>query len=425
MGQLRILVTASRAYLGVGVDLGVCGVDERGVKYESGGANLGPNFVKTYAKLPPDPKMDGEPPYALTAPAQEMLALIKRLDRTALSLINPTKEQIELGAKPDEHDPLATFPGELFSSYAKDRGKNLVANMPDPLFGFALTSALVDGPIRLGKFLKKTAERNPLVRILDEDGWMEIAPTDPTLARNEDRNVQRQFLDRFRGEGFASIENVCAFQAAADVTEPESLGDLLAVLMGAWGESFNAGVFPKLYGLLSDDQKSAMFGAGLGLDDLTSAQKQVLWLALNRPSVRPPRELTELYPNGLPGSIRLTAKASEGVRYNVYRDSYMSRASDESNFARELAMQDKASSETVVRFFEIFSVRSIDIKVADGNDLLVSDHLSEARVAPVRYRSLAELPDSMRSRIQALVAQKTLEIKEEESESGASSKPPL
>lgn len=203
--------------------------------------------------------------------------------------------------RPLETDPLSYGISEVLLQMANVEGKNLIA-VPSDKFGYAYPM-----PESLEQFVKSSEEDLLYSR---EGKWLVVTPTKPIEARDDRRDrgeLQQLFLKRMEDKmGLAEVYSryLYSHRDAKPWTFEQSVFDF------AFHEDFATDEPGSIfYGSLSDEQISRLFSKeGLGPDDLTAEQKEILKSTLLRDVYRfVDNKLVELGPGGFPSGFRVNA----------------------------------------------------------------------------------------------------------------------
>lgn len=223
------------------------------------------------------------------------------------------------------HEPLELLPSECLQALAAERGKPLVAWVPDAQL-LLLASAAVQGPISLETYEQIVSADLGGMKIREEAGWVLAAPIDPAGARREftDRKAMKQFAQSIDAKGRVRLLDFARYAASITSSRYENLGLLSMMFLDPAASSVldqTDWAALKIYGSLSDLQlRDLANGGGLRVDRTTPAQRGFLeeyafGSGINRARVLTPNsfrtEGTELEPTvvlagGLPLDSVLT-----------------------------------------------------------------------------------------------------------------------
>jgi hypothetical protein len=238
---------------------------------------------------------------------------------------------------PERVEPLGIFVGDIARASSRNRGKNLVALLPDAAFGTMLSAIREPEP-------KPTAAlaRDPNLLVREENGWLLVSPVEPISALREraDRARLGELLRKTDRQGFASLDDAAAF-ASAHERPPAAVAQRYLGLIDAELFATIAGGFEgqyevlRFYGTLTPGQRQSLAaGNPLPIAQLTAPQRGILeQLAFHTPAgpifgetpgdaripaqFRRPEtgvERTERMAGVAPGAVLLSVQRASAVR---------------------------------------------------------------------------------------------------------------
>jgi len=237
--------------------------------------------------------------------------------------------------RPDLYEPVSFLPGSQLLRAAEIKGANMVARLNDEMFA----NDYVDNtkPMAVDQFLRRLAITGAEYDL--KDGWLTVRPDHPLAGQavRVDRKVLRDYLQRLSSGSALSLDEQARFAVLLPDYEVNSMPSELAsvVRSSALTEYFDMNML-RLYGLLTESQKSSMIKDGLSIGSLSSDEMECVKRLVYGPriqlSYQLPRgsndsslsdlyfdgllgEPTESLPNGLPpeGVIKLKRDHSNVV----------------------------------------------------------------------------------------------------------------
>jgi len=310
-------------------------------------------------ELPAMPTPTDEEKIKLDADALALLANRNtspgRAKKLAGSLLNKL-------IRPEQFDPLSIFLSPKLIQAATIKKVNMVAHLTDDMFNpdayFSTKETTVDD------FLRKNVSSAGTVELTD--GWLTVRPKRPSECRSRqaDRTELGKYLRKLATGRPFSIDELAAFALSL----PDTVDNFMPTSMSGFIRTERFDDYEpnmlRLYGLLTQNQKSTMANGGirfgaLGSEELSYVNRLIYKMRPNigyqAPSGQPAeqtkadeevfnsdlmREATELLPNGIPrqGLLTLELKNTNAAfAFVADSDLDLSGASGSAKSARELA----------------------------------------------------------------------------------------
>ena len=240
--------------------------------------------------------------------------------------------------RPDLYDPLSYMATDEFLSLSKQKGKALVANVPDAMMGSINT--LVPGGKQTVEDFEADLQKGETVSYSETEGWIVAKPAKPTESRanRTDRAALATLIAASLKKGIPSLDDVAAYSLTSPSPMEDGVGMLFAmVLVPGMIQQGLEGMTNwdalRFYGTLSTTQKATALRGGTFAMGQLGPQQQGLWrklafgansrirLASDKAEDMPfafalammtggtgdfRQEPTELLPNGIPGQAQLT-----------------------------------------------------------------------------------------------------------------------
>jgi hypothetical protein len=274
--------------------------------------------------------------------------------RTHAAGSNDEPKPIDPGAvdyllHPDVHDPLELGFSQAVLGIGEKEGLNVVATLSDDDIYFALTSSS-NGEIKPQYFLL-VMDHWTNESVKRSEGWLLAHPNDPVGASSGrvNRADLAKFMQEVSSQGFTTIEN-WAELAAGNTDAAYNIAITYRNMLEAqdWVYDYSNMAAYRLYGLLSDDQLSALKqGQGLPFNTLSPEEQScvnTIALVQGQSFTNPTdkqhnymesihAEPTEEIPAGIPPNAELTMK--ENVVEQFYANTSTRLANETSDMRGE------------------------------------------------------------------------------------------
>lgn len=353
-----------------------------------------------------------------------------------------SKDILDSFLYPEKTDPLALMTGGLLLQGAKQRGKNLVANIPDvAAFAPAYTS---NSTVTMKKLLK--ALEMTRVTVIEDDHTILALPGSVMKNRENraDRAALGKYLRRISGEGRKSLDAAAEYALSTAGDGRQDLGMMLEQLVlnsGSEPFEYTDPTMLKFYGSLNSNQKAQIkSNQKISISQLTQPQVDLLYKIVYggypnlqmQPELQTAensweefynslqREPTEAMPNGFPADTVLTVtdNTNKIVMLNPVESQtdgmyYGGMGMDENSMAQYLLAKerpeimpwyDKYPSVEDAKF-SYKQQRSIQFDFDFGKRARYSSSLSESTPLITGKVGFKDLPQEFRDKVEkALVA---------------------
>jgi hypothetical protein len=243
----------------------------------------------------------------------------------------------EWAKQPERFDPLSLQPSEVVLALAKEKSKNLVANLTD-------RSILIGELARIPSDKTIDQYRDFLIDycqmdLKDDDGWLIAQPSNPFRSRIErlNRSALGRLMTIYHRDGFARLETLADFVQAnsPEALEASSLTANSMIWIDSHG-SLNEPEFLRFYATLSPQQRQDLMNSKkLSISSLSVPQRALISgmcyansTTHNEISVAERigspfesifREPTEAFPQGIPlgGSVSFPDTIGEEIAVDI------------------------------------------------------------------------------------------------------------
>jgi hypothetical protein len=343
-----------------GVVLRLKAFDRNGKILLSTQSNLGKGFMAALTQLAENAKKaagspdTASPPIEFSPLSRELQAMTSQTGMAQGKRSKPSPQLQDYLMHPVNHDPLGLMPTDIYMAVAKNRGREIVADLPDSAYGDS------DLP-RVSNVFPKTVQeaeteisKKDVVTATDDGQFLYLRPAQPAFNRKHrvDRFAIETLLQSTEAKFTPSLDDMCNYAMAND--DPTQNGVAATYLglvcpsaiepMMMNGGQMNWNLY-RLYGSLSAPERQTLVtGGALPFSNLSGASKEYASAYLFGPdaSISPDSgpapqdfftkivskfmgtgsgsdyrdEATEVMPNGLPenGAISCNVNA-EPVAY--------------------------------------------------------------------------------------------------------------
>jgi len=307
----------------------------------------------------PSPKKPSGAPIVFTPISKDILkATSGGTPFLELSKLSPeTRSRLQ---HPEVFDPLSFAYSDALVSAAHDKDENLVADLPDSLGTYPISSTA----LKSGEYLEQVTKAQKVLIMQEVGGWMEISPNYPLASRAQrlDRQALSDLINTSTQKGTLSLDDMAQYAVRNDEPGLDSVGGLYFELFapqlmfrGFMGR--NAWDMLRFYGVLDPSHKDSLRSDGkLSVADLSPAEFALLRqmtfgtdrkLEVHRPGDLPqpkawnfmgyvgyqPRkpandyldEPTEALPSGIPRNAQLSLRLERQI---IFRPPNLPQASE-------------------------------------------------------------------------------------------------
>jgi hypothetical protein len=309
-----------------------------------------------------------QPPAALGPVAEEKikldadaLALIVNRDKTPGRAKNLVGNLMSKLIRPEQFDPLGIFLSPKLIQAANIKKVNMVAHLTDGMFIDDVSMSTKETSV--DDFLRRDVGAAGKTEL--RDGWLTVKPKRPSECRSRqaDRSALGKYLRKLSTGRPLSLEDHAGFA----VSLPDTFDNFMPSTMVGFVRKNTYDEYDpdmlRLYGLLTQDQKSTMVNGGLPFSALRAEEleyvKRMIYKSNAQIEYEPPkgqqdqatldlvnsdliREPTECLPTGVPpqGVITLQViNANSAFAFAADSDSDISGTSGSSLDARALGMR--------------------------------------------------------------------------------------
>jgi len=256
----------------------------------------------------------------------------------------PSPELLEVLVRPDQHDPLSLVHSEAMLAVAKEKGVNVIANLPDSVANSSFLNMLGKADdVTMESFMTQLRSGEN-TNVVESAGWMTVKPSRPDEARTKrvNRVALARFINKVRAKETMALDDLAEYAYSSDspLSTPAALPYIMFSAPSAMGSTGGITDWNMLrfYGSLSVTQRSNLTaGEKMPFSTLTPQQKTLVnklaygsSARLNIETGKPAdeaggffamvgrfmpqmttdfrQEPTELMPNGLPVQGAVTVK---------------------------------------------------------------------------------------------------------------------
>jgi len=171
---------------------------------------------------------------------------------------------------PEKNDPLAFTVTDCLLSYAKDRGKDIIADVPDGALESSTMTGLSDAPKTVAD-VQKEIEKGDTMRQVEDGKYLLIQPEDPEVSRlnRVDRDALRKLLASVEEKLMPSLDDIAEYALASPPPTENPLSmeyvmlfmpsTLMSMVMDGGATNWDA---IRFYGALDPNQKQTLRSGG-------------------------------------------------------------------------------------------------------------------------------------------------------------------